>query len=407
MREAMRVSVCRQPKLRYIMENFVFHSPTEFVFGRDTQKDTGKLVAKYGGKRVLLVYGGGSAERSGLIATVKDALDAEGIFHTVLKDIQPNPTDDKVYEGIALCQEHAVDFILAVGGGSVVDTAKAVALGSCYSGDFWDFYAGKEQPQDALPIGVVLTIPAAGSEGSPNSVITKRDGHHKISYRCQLTRPKFAIENPELTMTLPPFQTACGIVDMLCHIFERYFSNTPAPLVNAYSEAIMRDIMDRGLTLRLNPDDYEARADIMWAGTLAHNGLCGVGKVEDWASHRIEHEVSAIYDVAHGAGLACIVPAWLKFVAKSNPDMVWRFAINVMSVNPAGLSTEQIIDEGIALLKDFYHDLGLTTSLRELIGKEPDIDLLVKGLEGNMGKTVGGYVTLTMDDCRKIYEEAL
>ncbi len=389
------------------MDNFVFHSPTEFVFGRDTQKETGKLVARYGGKNVLLVYGGGSAERSGLIKQVTDSLDAEGITYHILKGVQPNPTDDKVYEGIGISLENGVDFILAVGGGSVIDTAKAVALGSCYSGDFWDFYAGKEAPMAALPVGVVLTIPAAGSEGSPNSVITKRDGHHKISYKCQLTRPKFAIENPELTVTLPQFQTACGIVDMLCHIFERYFSNTPAPLVNAYSEAIMRDIMDRGLTLRLNPDDYEARADIMWAGTLAHNGLCGVGKVEDWASHRIEHEVSALYDVAHGAGLACIVPAWLTFVSRTNPDMVWRFAINVMSVNPAGLTTEQIIAEGIELLKDFYHDLGLTTSLRELIGKEPDIDALVKSLEGNMGPKLGNYVPLSMKDCREIYELAL
>lgn len=389
------------------MDNFVFHSPTEFVFGRDTQKETGKLVARYGGKNVLLVYGGGSAERSGLIKQVTDSLDAEGITYSILKGVQPNPTDDKVYEGIGISLEKGVDFILAVGGGSVIDTAKAVALGSCYSGDFWDFYAGKTAPLAALPVGVVLTIPAAGSEGSPNSVITKVEGHHKISYKCQLTRPKFAIENPELTETLPPFQTACGIVDMLCHIFERYFSNTPAPLVNAYSEAIMRDIMDRGLTLRLNPDDYEARADIMWAGTLAHNGLCGVGKVEDWASHRIEHEVSALYNVAHGAGLACIVPAWLTFVARTNPDMVWRFAINVMSVNPAGLTTGQIIDEGIALLKDFYHDLGLTTSLRELVGKEPDIDALVKSLEGNMGSTLGSYVPLSMKDCREIYELAL
>lgn len=389
------------------MDNFTFHSPTEFVFGRGTQNQTGKLIKQYGGGKTLLVYGGGSAERSGLIKQITDSLESEGIDFAVLKGMKPNPTDDKVYEGIALAVKEGVTFVLAVGGGSVIDTAKAIAMGAVYSGDFWDFYCGKATPVAALPVGVVLTIPAAGSEGSPNSVITKLDGLHKISCRCQLTRPKFAVMNPELTMSLPWEQTAYGITDMLCHIFERYFSNTPAQLVNAYSEAIMRDVMDNALTLKINPEDYEARADVMWAGTLAHNGICGVGKEEDWATHRMEHEVSAIYNVAHGAGLACIAPAWLTFVAKRNPDMVWKFAINVMSVNPEGLETDQIIEEGISLLKDFYHDLGLTTSLTELIGKEPDIDAMVKSLEGNMGKTLGFYVPLTMDDCREIYKLAL
>lgn len=389
------------------MDNFTFHSPTEFVFGRGTQNQTGKLIKQYGGGKTLLVYGGGSAERSGLIKQITDSLKSEGIDFAVLKGVKPNPTDDKVYEGIALAVKEGVTFVLAVGGGSVIDTAKAIAMGAVYSGDFWDFYCGKATPVAALPVGVVLTIPAAGSEGSPNSVITKLDGLHKVSCSCQLTRPKFAIMNPELTMSLPWEQTAYGITDMLCHIFERYFSNTPAQLVNAYSEAIMRDVMDNALTLKINPEDYEARADVMWAGTLAHNGICGVGKEEDWATHRMEHEVSAIYNVAHGAGLACIAPAWLTFVAKRNPDMVWKFAINVMSVNPEGLETDQIIEEGISLLKDFYHDLGLTTSLTELIGKEPDIDAMVKSLEGNMGKSLGFYVPLTMDDCREIYKLAL
>ncbi len=330
-----------------------------------------------------------------------------GIEYVVLKGIQPNPTDDRVYEGIALTKENNVDFIVAVGGGSVIDTAKAIALGALYGGDFWDFYTRKATPEAALPIGVVLTIPAAGSEGSAASVITKKEGLIKISVGTDLLRPKFAIMNPELTMTLPWFQTACGITDMLCHIFERYFSNTPAQLVNAYSEAIMRDIMDQALTLRIDGTNYDARADIMWAGTIAHNGLCGVGKEEDWATHRIEHEVSALYNVAHGAGLACIAPAWLTFVAKRNPDMVWRFAINVMSVNPSGRDTEEIIEEGITLLKDFYHDIGLTTSLRELIGKEPDIDAMVKSLERNMGKTLGSFVPLSMEECREIYRLAL
>lgn len=389
------------------MNNFTFYSPTEFVFGRATQNEVGKYVTKYGGTKVLLVYGGQSAEKSGLIKAVTESLQAAGINYCTLKGIQPNPTDDRVYEGIALAKNENVDFMLAVGGGSVIDTAKAIALGALYGGDFWDFYTGKEVPMAALPVGVVLTIPAAGSEGSGNTVITKKEGLIKISVGSPLLRPKFSIMNPELTMSLPWFQTACGVTDMLCHIFERYFSNTTAQLVNAYAEAIMRDIMDQALTLKIDGDNYDARADIMWAGTIAHNGLCGVGKEEDWATHRIEHEVSAIYNVAHGAGLACIAPAWMTFVAKRNPDMVWRFAINVMSVNPEVLDTDQIIEEGISLLKDFYHDLGLTTSLRELVGTEPDIDAMVKSLERNMGKTLGNYVPLSMDDCREIYRLAL
>ncbi len=389
------------------MDNFRFYSPTEFIFGRDTQKETGKMTANYGGVKVLVVYGGQSAEKSGLVKQVTDSLDNNKISYCILKGVQPNPTDDRVFEGIGMALKEGVNFILAVGGGSVIDTAKAIALGAVYDGDFWDFFCGKGTPSAALPVGVVLTIPAAGSEASASSVITKINGLHKRSCRTNLIRPRFAIMNPELTMTLPWFQTACGITDMLCHIYERYFSNTPAQLVNAYSEAIMRDIMDQALTLKLDGNNYDARADIMWASTIAHNGLCGVGKREDWATHFLEHEVSALYNVAHGAGLACIAPAWLKFVAKRKPDMVWRFAINVMSVNPSGLDTEHIIEEGINLLKDFYHDLGLTTSLTELVGKEPDIDALVESLHKNLGDMIGSYVPLSIDDCREIYQLAL
>ncbi len=389
------------------MDNFRFYSPTEFIFGRDTQKETGKMTANYGGVKVLVVYGGQSAEKSGLVKQVTDSLDNNKISYCILKGVQPNPTDDRVYEGIGMALKEGVNFILAVGGGSVIDTAKAIALGAVYDGDFWDFFCGKGTPSAALPVGVVLTIPAAGSEASASSVITKINGLHKRSCRTNLIRPRFAIMNPELTMTLPWFQTACGITDMLCHIYERYFSNTPAQLVNAYSEAIMRDIMDQALTLKLDGNNYDARADIMWASTIAHNGLCGVGKREDWATHFLEHEVSALYNVAHGAGLACIAPAWLKFVAKRKPDMVWRFAINVMSVDPSGLDTEHIIEEGINLLKDFYHDLGLTTSLTELVGKEPDIDALVENLHKNLGDMIGSYVPLSIDDCREIYQLAL
>lgn len=391
------------------MDNFVFCTPTRYVFGRDTQKETGMLLARSGARKVLLVMGGGSAERSGLLAQVEESMRNAGIEWITLRGIAPNPTDDRVYEGIELARREKVDFILAVGGGSVIDTAKGIALGVPYPGDFWDFYCSKAKPETALPVGVVLTIPAAGSEGSGNSVITKVETKQKISVRYpDVLRPRFAVMNPELTYTLPWFQTACGVVDMLCHIYERYFSNTTGEeLVDSYSEAIMRSIMAAGLELKVDGRNYNARANVMWGGMLAHNGICGVGKVEDWSSHRLEHEISAFYNVAHGAGLAVMVPAWMRFVARRNPDKVWQFAINVMSVNPDGKDRDRIIAEGIDRLKEFYHDLGLTTSLSELCGCEPDIPKMVRSLERNMGPTLGSYVPLSMEDCAEIYKSAL
>ena len=391
------------------MENFRFYSPTEFIFGRDTQKETGKALRRYGASKVMIVFGSDRIRKSGLLAEIEDSIKAEGIEFVEYGGIAPNPTAKSVYDGIAVAVSEGVNFILAVGGGSPIDAAKGIALGAVTTEDFWNFYNGTSKPVAALPVGVVLTIPAAGSEGSGNSVITNEETHQKISVRYPfLLRPRFSIMNPELTYSLPWFQTACGIVDMMAHIFERYFSNTTGTqLVDSYSESILRDIMDQAVTLHLDGENYDARADVMWAGTLAHNGLCGVGKVEDWASHRMEHEISAFYDVAHGAGLAVIIPAWMEFCAKRNPDKLWRFAINVMSVDPAGKTTDEIIAEGISELKHFYHDLGLTTNLRELVGKDPDIDMMVKSLHRNIGDTLGSYVPLSMDDCKAIYEAAL
>lgn len=391
------------------MDNFRFQSPTEFIFGRDTQKNTGDALRRYGAQKVMIVYGSDRIKREGLFDQIVGSIKDAGLEWVEYGGIAPNPTAASVYEGIAVAVRENVNFILAVGGGSPIDAAKGIALGAVYGGDFWDFYCGKAQPVAALPVGVVLTIPAAGSEGSGNSVITNEKTHQKISVRYPFVlRPRFAVMNPELTYSLPWFQTACGIVDMMAHIYERYFSPTEGTqLVDAYSEAILRDVMDQAMTLRLDGENYDARADVMWAGTLAHNGLCGVGKVEDWSSHRMEHEISAFYDVAHGAGLAVIIPAWMTFCAKRNPDKLWRFAINVMSVDPAGKDTEDIIDEGISELKNFYHDMGLTTNLRELVGKEPDIDMMVESLHRNMGDTLGAYVPLSMYDCREIYKLAL
>ena len=292
------------------MENFTFCSPTEFIFGRDTQSKAGAALAGRGATKVMIVYGSERIRETGLLQQVEDSLTAAGVLFVEYGGIQPNPTAESVYKGIALALEQSVNFILAVGGGSPIDAAKGIALGAVYPGDFWDFYTGKETPRFALPVGVILTIPAAGSEGSGNSVITNEKTRQKISVRYPgLLRPRFAIMNPELTLSLPWNQTAYGVVDMMAHIYERYFSNTTGTqLVDAYSEAIMRDVMDQALTLRVDPGNYDARADMMWAGTLAHNGLCGVGKVEDWSSHRLEHEISAFYGVAHGAGLAVMIP---------------------------------------------------------------------------------------------------
>lgn len=391
------------------MLNFTFYSPTEFVFGRDTQAQTGALAKKYGATKVMIVSGGNSAEKSGLLQQVRQSLTEAGIDYIEQKGIKPNPRDKEVYEGIDLARKAGVDFLLAVGGGSVIDSAKGVALGVPYDGDFWDFYCNKATPKCTLPLGVVLTIPAAGSEGSGNSVITKIEGRHKISVRYPMhLRPRFAVMNPELTYSLPWFQTACGIVDMLCHIYERYFSNTPhTELPDSIAEAIMRDVMRNALILAKDPDNYDARAGIMWASTLAHNGLCGTGKEEDWSSHRLEHELSAWHDVAHGAGLAVIVPAWMQFVAKKNPAKIIQYAQNVLNIFPMGKTPEECCRLAVEAMKGFYNTLGLTTSIRSLIGKEPDIDLLVNSLHGNMGDTLGCFVLLSMDDCRAIYESAL
>lgn len=344
--------------------------------------------------------------RSGLLDRVRQSIDEAGINRMEIGGIKPNPTDDRVYEGIDLVRDNGIDFLLAVGGGSVIDTAKGIACGAPYEGDFWDFYCGKKIVEKALPVGVVLTIPAAGSEGSGNSVITKRDGLIKLSLRTESAlRPKFAVMNPELTFTLPSYQTACGIVDMMAHIFERYFTNTPdCEVTDRVAEGLLTAIMEEAPKVIANPSDYQARANIMWSGTLAHNGLCGTGRVEDWASHFMEHELSAIYDVAHGAGLAVVNPAWMDYVATKNPDKVVQFATRVMKVNGKGRTTEDIIREGVSRLKEFYTGIGMPVTLSQLGIEYPDIDRLVNKLHEHKGNPIGNYVRLTPDDTRLIYE---
>lgn len=389
------------------MNNFTFWTPTKFVFGKDTERRAGELVKEFSGKKLLLVYGGGSVARSGLLDRVKNALDAQELPYVELSGIKPNPTDDRVYEGIELVRNEGIDFILAVGGGSVIDTAKAIACGVPYKGDFWDFYCGKKIVEKALPVGVVLTIPAAGSEGSGNSVITKIDGLVKLSLRTEAAlRPKFAVMNPELTFTLPPYQTACGIVDMMAHIFERYFSTTPdCEITDRVSEGVLMAIMEEAPKVMKKPDDYEARANIMWSGTLAHNGVCGTGRVEDWASHFMEHELSAIYDVAHGAGLAVAVPAWMTYVAGVNPQKGAQLARRVLGIERTdGESDFDLALRGIKRLKEFFSSIGMPVTMAELGIENADIDELVANLHLHKGAVIGGYVKLSSEDTKKIYQ---
>lgn len=389
------------------MNDFRYQAPTRYIFGRGKEEETGNEVAAIGCKKVMIVYGGQSAVKSGLIDRVKVSLDECEIKYVTLSGIKPNPTDDRVYEGIEVTRNESIDGILAVGGGSVIDTAKAIAAGTVYDGDFWDFYAGKAVIRNALPVGVVLTIPAAGSEGSGNSVITKIDGLHKISLRTDFwLRPKFAILNPELTFTLPPFQTASGIADMMAHIMERYFSPTPdVEVTDRICEGILKAIIEEAPKVMANPEDYEARANIMWAGTMAHNGICGCGRVEDWVSHFMEHEISAVYGVTHGAGLATVYPAFLKFMAEHAPSKPAQFARRVFDVDIQDDKSAAL--KGISHLKEFFRSLGLPLTFAELGVENPDIDLLVKKLHENKGEIIGGYYRLSAADTAVIYSYAL
>ena len=359
------------------MNNFIFYSPTEFVFGRDTEAQTGALVQKYGARKVMIVYGGGSVIRSGLLARVEKSLQEVGIPYCMLGGVQPNPIDTKVYEGIDLCRKENVDMMLAVGGGSVIDTAKAIAAGVPYNGDFWDFYIGKAIVTKALKVAVVLTIPAAGSEGSGNTVITKVDGLQKLSLRAPgVLRPVFAVMNPELTYTLPPFQTACGIADMMAHIMERYFTNTKdVEIGDRLCEGTLLAIIKEATTVMKEPENYGARANLMWCGTIAHNGTCGVGCEEDWASHFLEHEISAIYNVIHGAGLSVIFPAWMTWMTEHNVDKIAQYAIRVWGVAESD-DKKAVALEGISRLKSFFTSIGLPVTFKELGIENPDIDRL-------------------------------
>lgn len=389
------------------MNNFVFYSPTEFVFGKATEMQVGALVRKHGARKVMIVYGGGSVVRSGLLDRVKQSLREAGIEYCLMGGVQPNPVDTKVYEGIEFCRREQADMLLPVGGGSVIDTAKAIAAGVLYEGDFWDFYIGKAKVTKALKVAVVLTIPAAGSEGSGNTVITKLDGLQKLSLRVpEVLRPVFSIMNPELTYTLPPFQTACGVADMMAHIMERYFTNTQeVEIGDRLCEGTLMAIINEAPKAMRNPEDYGARANLMWAGMIAHNGTCGVGCEEDWASHFLEHEISAIYGVTHGAGLSVIFPAWMTWMVEHNVGKIAQYAVRVWGV-PESEDKKAVALEGIGKLKAFFSSLGLPVTFKELGIEDPDIDRLADSLHRNKGELVGNYVKLTKQDSKEIYRLA-
>ena len=387
------------------MNNFTFYSPTYFVFGKDEENNAGKYVKRFGGTKVLIHFGGGSVVRSGLLDRVKASLAAENIEYVELGGVKPNPRSGLVYEGIELCRKENVDFVLAVGGGSAIDSAKAIAAGAIYDGDFWDFYSGK--PVDkALPIATILTIAAAGSEGSPDSVITKEEGMLKRGASGEAYRPVFSILNPALTQTLPAYQTACGVTDIMAHLFERYFTNTKdVEVTDRLIEGLLMTMIHEAPKVIANPDDYEARANIMWAGMVAHNNCCGVGRDQDWASHNIEHELSALYDCAHGAGLAVVFPAWMEY--NLNHD-VMRFAQVANRVWGCAMDfqhPEATAKAGIAAFRNFLKSIGMPQTMAEVGGKEEDIPYLAHTAaygNGN-GGTVGGFVALKEEDIANIY----
>lgn len=390
------------------MNNFSFYSPTKFAFGKDTENQAGKLVKEFGGSKVLLHFGGGSVVKSGLLDRVKKSLDSEGIKYVELGGVHPNPLDTKVYEGIELCKKEGVDFILAVGGGSSIDSAKAIALGCCYEGDFWDFYAYKAQPKAALPVGTVLTIAAAGSEGSPDSVITKSEGMLKRGFGNDMIRPRFSILNPALTQTLPPYQTACGATDIMAHVCERYFTNTKnVETTDRLCEAVLLSMINETPKVIADPNNYEARANIMWAGMVAHNNIVGVGRDQDWNSHGIEHELSAMYDCAHGAGLAVIMPAWMTFVMKHDVMRFAQWATRVWGCKMDFSNPEATAKAGIDAFKAFLKSIGMPSKMSEVGGKEEDIPALVKSFGLPAGGKTGGFVQLSSEDIAEIYRLAL
>ena len=393
------------------MKDFTYYAPTRIVFGKESEEKLPQLIQQYGGKRVLVHYGGGSAKRSGLLDKVFTMLDDAGIAYVELGGVVPNPVLSLVKEGIDLCQKEKVDFILAVGGGSVIDSSKAIGYGVGYDGDVWDFWDGKAVPQSCLPIGVVLTIPAAGSEMSSSCVITNEDGMLKRGVNSDLCRCKFAIMNPERTYTLPPFQTAAGATDIMMHTMERYFSKyEDAILTDAIAEALLRTVMKATKAVLAKSDDYTSRAAIMWAGSLSHNDLTECGTEKDFACHKLEHELSGLFGVTHGAGLAAIWGSWARYVMNRHMDRFVKFATEVMGVPKDHIEKPLATAmAGVRNLENFFHEIGMPTNIPELIGREAteeEIQKLVDKCSRGGKITIGAMEVLKAEDMTTIYQMA-
>ena len=387
------------------MKNFVYQLPTKFLFGRGAENEVGREVRALGGTKVLIHYGGGSAVRSGLIDRVKKALDAENIGYVELGGVQPNPRDTMVYKGIALARREGVDFVLAVGGGSSIDSSKAIAHGLQYDGDFWDFFCGKAKPEKTTPLGVVLTMSAAGSESSNSCVITQESTRTKRGLRSELNRPRFAAMNPELAMTLPPYQIACGATDILAHIMERYFTcETEVDLTDRLCEGAMQAVIRAAKIAVKTPDSYDAQAQLMWGSTIAHNETLGVGRVSDFGSHQIEHELSALYDVPHGAGLAVVFPAWMRFQLSKNPMRFAQFAVRVYGCSMDFEHPERTALAGVEAHEAFLREIGMPVTLHELGARAEDIPALAaKTKKTNLETmTTGGAFPMTTQDIEAI-----
>ena len=393
-----------------MIKDFNFYAPTRVVFGRDSEKQLAQLIRQQGGKRVLVHYGGGSARRSGLLDRTFNTLHEAGISFVELGGVVPNPLLSKVQEGIDLCRREQVDFILAVGGGSVIDSAKAIGYGVGYEGDVWDFWAGKATPQSCLPVGVILTIPAAGSEMSSSCVITRDEGLLKRGINSDLCRCRFCIMNPELTYTLPPYQTAAGATDIMMHTMERYFSKyEDMTLTDALAEALLRTVKDSVFEVLANPEDYRHRAQIMWAGSLAHNDLTECGTEKDFATHRLEHELSAVFGVTHGAGLAALWGSWARFVMPKRVNRFVQFAVNVMGVANDFTHPEATAMKGIEAIERFYRAIGMPATIGELLGRtltDEEVDTLADRCSRGGTITVGAMEVLDRDAMRTIYRMA-
>lgn len=383
------------------MQNFNFKSETRIIFGKDKENELASYVKSYG-KKVLVHFGGTSLKKLGVIDRVTKSLDESAIEYVILEGVVPNPRLSVIHEGVKICKEENIDFILAIGGGSAIDSAKAIALGAKYDGDVWDFFTGAAEPIEAISVGTILTIPGAGSEMSQSSIVTNEDGDLKCGVDAECIVPVFSILNPEMCYTLPPYLLACGLADIMSHQFERYFTTTKDIILSDYLlEGAMKALVEIGPKLMKDPTNYNLCAEFMWLATVSHNGVLDVGRSSDWGSHRIEHEISALYDITHGAGMAIVFPAWMKYVKNENIDRFVQFASRVFGINDASLTKDQLATKGIEALENFFRSLGLKLTLSEAGVPTDKFEEMAKKAVGS-NVTIGRFKEMTVNDVVEI-----